>query len=138
MIINNTELSGIIDFKSEFLGYIWLSDQTKPIVIKNQKIDFDLSKINPFIIEGHIIDKKNMLSYSIFQRGNGIEVSKFSLNEIPKEWHTSVIDDKIEYLPNFPGIKSLVFQKYWTTENDVLCAGMKVYKPVALIFTNMI
>ena len=59
MIINNTELSGIIDFKSEFLGYIWLSDQTKPIVIKNQKIDFDLSKINPFIIEGHIIDKKN-------------------------------------------------------------------------------
>lgn len=134
---NKKRLDAILYSKNIFLGYIWLSDQKEPIVIKNEQIGISELLINPFIVEGNIIDRTNNISYTIMQCGDDYNIYEFNLSSLPESWITDENDDLIKYQSNIPDTKWLYFRRYWKSEIDLFCNGMSVYKPAAIVFFDM-
>ena len=134
---NTEQLKTILNSENIFLGYIWLSDQKEPIVVKNEQIKISKLLINPFVIEGNIIDKTKNISYTILHNGNDYNIYEFNLSSLPASWVTDENDDLIKYQSIIPSTEWLYFQRYWKCEIDLQCNGMSVYKPAAIIFIDM-
>ncbi len=134
---NTEQLKTILNSENIFLGYIWLSDQKEPIVVKNEQIKISKLLINPFVIEGNIIDKTKNISYTILHNGNDYNIYEFNLSSLPESWVTDENDDLIKYQSSIPETKWLHFRRYWKCEVDLQCNGMSVYKPAAIIFIDM-
>jgi len=126
-----------IPLEENYEGYLWLSNETKPHVYQNEPLEkVMLESVNPFIIEGNLLDKNNRKSYSIrFIDGNYI-VNEFDLKELNEKYSEDSISK--EYIPNrFPEkINKLYFREYWIPKKDEQCKGMEVLKPAMEVFTG--
>ena len=116
-----------------FEGYVWLSDQEKPEILKGKTFmfsDYEEGK-NPFIVEALLFDKTNNVSYTVRHTGRYM-VGKFNLNDYTDE---NLVD--IEYLPHrLDGVEKVCFKQLWLPESDENCEGMPVMKMKALIFVG--
>lgn len=121
-----------IPVNGTYEGYLWLSDKAKPDVLNNEPLRGLPDGKNPFIVEGQLFDRKNMLSYSIrFVDGCHI-VKKYDLEQLMEFEYIQK-----EYLPNrIPGISTLSFKEFWRHKVDILCEGMKVLKPAEIVFVG--
>lgn len=132
--------------KSTYEGYLWLSDQKKPTIINQEKIEifFSDGKVNvilngfsikngQFILEGQLYDLDNAISYSIkFADGKYI-VSETTVD--PLDYNRENIRI-VNYLGNH--MPYLQFLQYWKPEVDDLCEGMETLVPEKLVFVGFI
>ena len=133
-----SKLADIPDF--QFTGYIWESDQTKPILLNNQTFDFSNVKLNPFIIEAYLYAKAQNQSIAIKHIDGqylitNIDLSEIDLNNIPKDSfikHFYLCDPAVEKQNN--EFKYMKFLEYFNHEIDELCANLKVLKPAWAAF----
>lgn len=72
-----------IDFSLEYEGYIWYSDEDKPEIIPNSKINFEPGCFSdlPFIIEGNLYHYESDLSLQIKYIDGEYHIIKFNLKE---------------------------------------------------------
>ncbi|MCF0210471.1 MAG: TIGR04423 family type III CRISPR-associated protein [Bacteroidales bacterium] len=116
--------------KSKYIGYIWLSNATKPEILPSEgELDTDSVEI-PFIIEGQMVDKEKTKSISIkFVDGKTI-VKEYNLVDY-KEF------EEEEFIPNrMDGKEKLLFKRVWRIEKDDLCEGWEVLQPAELVFVG--
>lgn len=123
--------------KLKYEGYIWKSDQSKPIVIKNELYDFSSLEETPFIIEGYLYCKDEKIAISIKQIDGEYYISKIDLNEIGNE---NII--KYRYLCDpavsnqVAAFKYIEFIEFWQDKEDKLCEDMEVLQPTWIAFTG--
>lgn len=142
--MNNINLEDI-DKNCKYEGYFWLSDENKPIVFTGEKtlnaeciahkngnklINPLLSK-NPFLIEGQLYDRENKISFSIKYIDGEYIINKFSL--VNEKTDNS---DYHSYLSKRMGGRKLVFIQRWKEEEDELCEGFPVLKPIDFVFVG--
>lgn len=145
-----------IDINVSYEGYLWMSDQSQPIVINTDQAlkDFEyqisksviytfnpekeatsnyinpLSSKNPFIIEGNLYCKSNNESISIKYVYEKYILKKFKVIEASKQI----------YSPNrMAGISGLIFSQSWKPIEDAYCdlnenEKMQVLQPAEFIF----
>ncbi|MBA4848974.1 TIGR04423 family type III CRISPR-associated protein [Emticicia sp. BO119] len=124
------QLTDIPDYVYE--GYVWLSDNDKPIVYKDVKFKPNEIKQNPFIVEGLLWAKKEGISIHIRHTGRYL-IHKYDMNA------SDLSKDIKQYLPHkIEGIKKLKFKPVWKPETDPLCEGMEVLKMKALVFIGFV
>ena len=113
-------------------GYLWWSNAQEPMVFQNEALpDWPGETDNPFIIEGNIVSKENMLSYSIRFVDGEYQVNRYDLKDLKDKEFISKV-----YLPiRFsPGIKKLCFKEFWKPVPDEFCENMQVLKPAETVF----
>ena len=120
--------------KSNYQGYLWYSDKKTPKLLFNEEwggFEPDATE-NPFIIEGQLYDKDNLVSYSIKYVDGEYLVNKYQLE---KPDFNKVDIDEVSYKAHRMGeIKVLKFLQYYREEKDDLCEGMKVLQPAEKVF----
>ncbi|MBR8730655.1 hypothetical protein IX339_000085 [Porphyromonas levii] len=127
-----------IPHSGHYEGYLWLSDQHSPIVLRGEGLGCVTSylkqEINPFIIEGYIYDASSGYSYSLRHLDGELQVWAFNLAEM-KEME----EEEVTYLPHrITGIKKLRFSRFWVAETDEMCEGMEVLKFKYQVFKGFI
>jgi len=130
MYIAMNNLSEIKNRK--YSGYIWMSDEKKPKVLRNEEYDFSKLEVNPFIIEALLYCKEEDISLSVLHTGK-YHINEIDLKNLPagKEW----VD--VEYLPHrLDDVEKVQFKQLWLPEKDKNCADMEVLKMKALVFTG--
>lgn len=117
--------------KVKYEGYIWLSDQEKPEVIRNTTFDFNTISTNPFIIEGLLFDEINHKSIHITHDGT-YSIVEYDLSVLKSNLVEQV---KKEYLPHrLDGVDKVHFVQVWTEINDPLCNDLPVLTLQATVF----
>lgn len=120
---------------ANYTGYLWESDQEKPLVLKNTPYSRVLDdKSNPFIVEGMLFDGKRSISIK-YINGKYL-VSKTEVQ--PEDFNSPDVERRL-YIANFDGAGWLKFLEYWQPESDCLCEDMNVLrmkKRVFVGFTN--
>ena len=105
-------------------GYLWWSDQEEPILYNGNTLDISLDETkNPFVVEGQLYDKEEMMSYSIkYVDGKYlINIYKVETNDLTKK------DNELKFfLSNRMGGSKLKFLRYWEEKNDENCMDMPV------------
>ena len=115
--------------KSQYLGYIWQSDQTAPEVLPSEGIIDTDHPANPFIIEAHLTDGEKSISIK-FADGHCI-VNEYNLSECENA-------EPVSYIPNrMDGVSILKFKRVWTRQRDTLCEEMETLTPAQLIFVGL-
>lgn len=113
-------------------GYIWMSDQSKPRVLKGEKLqetETYSSSDNPFIVEAQfVID--NEKSCSIKCVDGVFIVNEYRLCDYENLQKKHYAANKME------GVKGLDFVLNWKEEKDELCNGFPVLQPAELVFTG--
>ncbi len=128
IIKKHTNLNEIPSF--EFEGYIWMSDEQNPIVLKNETFDFSSIKENPFIVEGLLFDKETNTSIHIAHDGT-YQIVEYNLNELSKKGE---LINK-EYLPHrLSGVEKVSFKQVWMDEKDENCEDFPVLTLKAIVF----
>lgn len=115
-------------------GYIWLSNESKPKIIKiDDTVDIN-SYTNPFIVEGYLYDRKNEISYTIKYVDGNVKVWSFT---------KKILDGKEcvskSYIANTKfdkEIEKLNFKEIWTPMSDEQCNGWKVLQMQAVLFVG--
>lgn len=116
----------------KYSGYIWMSDERKPIILNNDNFDFLSIGTNPFIIEALLFSYEENISLSI-RHTDTYQIHEFDLNNLDAE---SVIED-VEYLPyRLESVDKVCFKQLWVPEEDEYCEGLQVLKIKAIIFTG--
>lgn len=135
MIMEAEKINKITEIPNEkYEGYIWLSDQTNPIVLHDESYDFSTIAENPFIMEALLYCKENDFSIMVKHTGSYV-IRKYNL----QAWRAKAdTEAPKEYLPHRLGtsVKKLKFSQFWKEEKDSLCEDMKVLKLKATIFTG--
>lgn len=118
-------------------GYLWYSNEKTPRVLNGEpwsEAELDASK-NPFIIEGQLYDKENLISYSIKYVDGQYFCKKYELKET--DFNDIDIDDidKVSFKAHRMG-KGVVleFLQYYREVEDELCEGMKVLQSAEKVF----
>lgn len=130
-------MSKIKDLNNNYEGYIWMSDQTFPIVIEGDSLIeysqyFDTSKENnPFIVEAQLYCREENVSYSIRHTGGELQIVRFDLNDYRGEEQ-----DDVSYLSHRMDGRWLRFRRVWLPEKDENCCGMEVLKLSRMIFVG--
>jgi CRISPR type III-associated protein (TIGR04423 family) len=110
-------------------GYVWLSDEKKPIMLPDELFDLTAVKTNPFIIEALLYNKEENKSIHIQHTGE-YQIFEYDLKGIDD----SNIEKK-EYLPHrLKEVKNVLFKQIWLPEVDENCAGFDVLKLKAIVF----
>lgn len=119
--------------KRKYDGYIWFSDQKKPVTLIEEEYSFEDAKENPFVIEALLWNAEEEISIMVRHTGK-YHIQEFKLNELSAE---SKLEDKF-YLPHRlnENVKHVCFKQLWIPEPDALCEGMSVMTMKALIFTG--
>lgn len=125
------------DKTASYTGYVWLSDQDKPTVIRDGQIDAALiaDGVNPFIIEALLVSGEK--SFSIRNINGRMRIDQYAVHHAEDETHTQV-----SYTAHrMEGVNTLSFYQEWNLVDDPLCDGkdddkMKVLEPGALIFVG--
>lgn len=125
-------------------GYLWYSNEKTPRVLNGEpwsEAELDASK-NPFIIEGQLYDKENLISYSIKYVDGQYFCKKYELKEtdfndidIDKVSFKAHHIDKVSFKAHRMG-KGVVleFLQYYREVEDELCEGMKVLQSAEKVF----
>lgn len=121
-----------IDFGLAYQGYLWLSNEQNPRLFDNERVDEDLFKALPFIMEGFLFSEAhNELSIKIrYVEGEYLIFSVF-LKDIPQDKLSSLDYATIK---NAKGFKQLESVQYWEEIPDELCEGMSVLEPSWVAF----
>lgn len=72
-------------------GYYWYSDQEKPIIIKDSRIDPEWFKILPFVIEANFYSREKKLSVSVKNIDAEYHVTIFMLDELKEEEYREML-----------------------------------------------
>lgn len=91
-------------------GYLWMSDQENPNVYENKLVTLPKEGDNPFVVEGHLFNKKEGLSYTIKYVDGQYIVLEYQVTEIDLKNPDNQIKT---YLSNRMGDKKLQFLRYW-------------------------
>ena len=126
-------MNKLSDIKNrKYTGYIWKSDDKRPLVLINEEYDFSLVKTNPFIIEALLYSEQDKISLTIKHTG------RYHINEIPlnKLEEGAELQDRA-YLPHrLNGVEKVCFKQLWLPEIDENCNKLPVLKMNALVFTG--
>lgn len=124
------KLSKLTDIQNlAYEGYVWLSDANEPIVLNDEAFDFSTVRINPFVIEALLYNKKENLSIRVQHTGE-YQIFEYYLSEI----ETASFVDKA-YLPHrLKAVKELKFKQIWLPEQDENCEGMDVLTLKSIVF----
>lgn len=116
-----------------FEGYIWLSDQEKPILLRNETFDFSKYEegANPFIVEALLYNNNN--SVHIQHTGRYV-VKEFDFKHLENK---GAVFEDVKFLPHrLDSVNKVKFKQLWLPEEDADCENMPVLKMKALIFTG--
>lgn len=129
-------------------GYLWLSDQKKPLIIHNDKqieiefsdgvatVQYEGLSLQPgqFIAEGLLYDSDNLMSYSIkFVDGNYIVTdTKVDSLDYNRE-NVRIVNYRGNQMPYY-----LQFLQYWKPDRDCFCEEMETLVPEKLVFVGFI
>lgn len=122
--------------KAKYVGYVWYSDQTEPLVLDGTELfEPDLTEgNNPFIVEAQLYDASGRKSYSIrFWNGSCHVVSYDVPERVGKQ---EITEDVVAYNSNRMGNRRLLFWQQWKEQQDDLCLGMSTLVPKALVFVG--
>lgn len=117
-------------------GYLWYSDQKTPEVFEQKAWDESMldENVNPFVIEGQLYDKDNLVSYSIKYVDGEYIIKKYQLKSTD---FNNVDIDILDFKAHRMGEgRVLQFLQYYREEEDSLCAGMKVLQPKEKVFVG--
>lgn len=130
MIIDKISLQEIPE-NIKFDGYLWMSDATEPALLEDQVFTLTVDeKSNPFIVEGHLFDQANKVSYSLKYIDGEYIINKYTLTNDAQF-------TALKFLPNrMSGKQHLFFRQYWEAVPDECCEGMEVLKPKANVFVG--
>lgn len=121
-----------ISSADKYEGYVWMSDQQKPIVLQDEAFDFSKIKDNPFVIEALLYCKEKNVSIMVKHTDKYI-INEYDLTELAEK---SEITEN-EYLPHrVDGVSKLKFATIWRAEKDPLCENMESLKLKANVFTG--
>lgn len=120
--------------KAPYEGYIWRSNQQKPLVITPDKpYGVDLRDTdNPFVVEGNLWNETSNVSIMIkyvdgkYIVRRTVVTDECRKNATEKEFIAHRID----------GVKKLKFLQYWVETVDALCEGMTTLRPGKLVFVG--
>jgi len=116
-----------VDVKLE--GYLWMSDEKTPRIYDNVPVDMNLlSSVNPFVLEGCLVDKENGLSFIIKQLNGKPVIYRYILvmdDEVCARTYESVRMD---------GRKLRFAQRWREKPDDVCCLGMPVLEAAEEVF----
>ena len=143
-------LSSLSDIPSdiEYSGYVWISNDPKPIVIIDNTYDFSKKFDKAYIIEAYLYSKEKNLSISVKHLDGKDLISQIDLNglDISKEnenisKHRYIADAAItnkykEITDENKKVIYLDFIQYWDYEEDELCENLKVLKPTWVAFVG--
>lgn len=141
----NTEKQSLHIPRGSYVGYIWLSDEAKPIIIPEQNDRYDLeqdgldfsSDQNPFVIEGLLFDASRNLSITIKYVDGGYIVNEYSVDRL-----ASSDFKEVTYQSHRMDGRKLKFRQYWEESEDEFCddpqeaRGMKTLRPGKLVFVG--
>lgn len=141
----NTEKQSLHIPRGSYVGYIWLSDEAKPIVIPEQSDRYDLtqdgldfsSDNNPFVVEGLLFDASRNLSITIKYVDGGYIVKEYLLDNM-----VSPNFKEVTYQSHRMDGRKLKFRQYWEEAEDEFCddpqdtKGMKTLRPDKLVFVG--
>ncbi len=117
--------------KKKYQGYLWYSDQQRPIIHDGQSewgVEID-EATNPFIIEGQLWDEKSQTSVSI---------KYIDGHYYKKETVLEGEYDLAEFIPRrMPKVEKLLFARCWRTVKDELCEGFNTKKLNCVIFKGL-
>ena len=122
--------------KLQYIGYIWISDQSEPKLVNNEAFDFSVIKTNTFIIEANLFAENESIGVLIKHiDGNHfiLEVDLSKAVDIPEYQFSDY-----EYIANpaLNNTKKLKFKQYWNEEEDPLCEKLPVLKPAWRAFVG--
>ena len=141
----NTEKQSLHIPRGSYVGYIWLSDEAKPIVIPEQSDRYDLerdgldfsSNHNPFVVEGLLYDASRNLSITIKYVDGGYIVNEYLIDKL-----VSPNFKEVAYQSHRMDGRKLKFRQYWEEAEDEFCddpqdtKGMKTLRPDKLVFVG--
>lgn len=125
------------NIKGNYVGYIRMSDATKPVVYFPVKlVDITLNdQANPFVIEGELYDAEKGLSVSIrFVDGHYI-VKEYPVKAEDLKG-SSRVTRKAYLAQRMPGVGMLKYLRYWDEVEDPRCEGMVTLQPGDLVFVG--
>ncbi|EIM72574.1 hypothetical protein A3SI_19661 [Nitritalea halalkaliphila LW7] len=128
------EISQIPDYN--YVGYYWVSNQEKPIVLVNEpfpKERFSFSS-NPFCVEALLYSQENEISVHILHTGKNM-VFAYDHNML----NGSVTEVK-SYMPHrLDNVSSVLFKQVWEEESVHVHDGLYFpsLKPTALLFYGL-
>ncbi len=132
-----------IDLTVSYQGYIWLSDVSKPIVVKDETIGNAIARYltgnekvktfnwesvakndaNPFILEGQLYDEKRQQSFSIKNVEGKTRVLKYESCDLDDKEGSDSNRVIASYIPNRMkelANKKLQFLQVWEEKEDCL------------------
>lgn len=128
----------------EYEGYLWMSDEIKPIIIDGKYSIFK-NQINPFIVEGNLLSKDKSVSISIRHAGNQLMINQYNLNEMAGLLKDPEQFTYKKYLAHrLDGIRFLNFILVWLPEriissgyaDDLNQEDFEALKPAFTIFNG--
>ena len=123
--------------KSNYVGYVWMSDAQQPKVLENEEFEDALEEESiPFIIEAQLYDPETKQSTSVKYVDGKYLVNTYENVSLGMETGRDDIVLK-EYVGN-RGMndKTLLFLQFWREVADERCCGMKVLQPQELVFVG--
>lgn len=123
-----------INLDAKYEGYIWMSNESKPYILRNQPVyERWFSSVNPFIVEGQLYDQTNKTSYNIRNIDGELIIFCYLVDE--KDENVT----RIDYLANrMENVSKLKFLQYWRPKDEDHCKTMKVLSPCELVFIGFI
>jgi CRISPR type III-associated protein (TIGR04423 family) len=121
--------------RDNYEGYLWYSDETKPLVyIGNEEINVG-NRSDAFIVEGLLWCPKRHVSYKIlYLDGQQLvcmhQVSDDDLNGKGDVTLEEFITHRIS------GVLRLSFIRYWFPEKDDMCENYSVLVPGKMVFVG--
>ncbi len=120
--------------KGNYVGYVWLSDQKKPIVLTGQEfVKANFQSTNPFIVEGYLFDESEKRSVQIKHSGR-LDIRLFHLDD--NDFESGYL---VEFLAHrLEGVSKLKFLEIWKSSADKFCLEMEVDECVAKVFVGFV
>jgi CRISPR type III-associated protein (TIGR04423 family) len=116
---------------AKYDGYVWMSNEDKPIVLQKEDFNHRESVINPFIVEALLFDEEKQHSIHITHDGS-YKITGFDLNTFKKP--TFEVVEK-SYLPHrLEGLKKVCFKQIWMEEEDKEFPNFPVLTLQATVF----
>lgn len=122
----------------DYEGYFWVSNSKEPKKIPDESSLTEMKSIqgNPFVMEALLYDRNEEISIHVQHTGRQ-QIICYDWKAFDESSLISERQDKATFIPQkIKGIEGLEFQRIWKKENDLLCAGKKVLKMHALVFTG--
>lgn len=137
MITRYKKLNSLKDIPTiKYVGYIWMSNDNKPIIINNST-DTQISlEENPFIVEGYLYSEEEEKSISIKNIDGEILISQVNIQDVNEKidgvmQHMYRANNKLKSMGRY-----LKFFEYWHPEKDKQCLDMEVLKPNWIAFAG--